>query len=825
MHRKLNLILLLRSTGFVLFMLAIVGGIGALLWLNQTGMPESWRKTVERGMAARGLHVRIGALSIDPFRGILAREVRVYSDAERTKAISRLEGVILDLDKTRLARGEFLLSKVILRNALLELPLDPEDADSEILTITDLNGTFVPPGNRRLEIRNARGMISGVAITLNARIQEKSTAGAGKAGPPTDRKNQRQLLSGLIKELRMWNFDPNQPPQLDIRYEEDRNLAESAHAAIILRATGIEKNHHSIDQLEVHSELAGGILTVGSIKAVSGNRHLTGRLDYDTSRQRGRFDLQSTLDIPGLMRSWVGVMPLQDVLIAGTQELHAAGSFRMGQDRMPELEMTGRAMFRSAMWHGVTIDSVSTAFAWSGKDLYLKNLVVECPEGKASGKVLMQGDSVRLALTSNLPPPIYRALFIGKPLERIINDFQTTPETRFELSVEGGYTRGQPDSWAYIGRASGSALSFRGVAIKEGGCDFAVSHEQELFSKARIHFDYRAYSLSKRFSGTESGLATVERVLYRREDGKVRIEGLQGSIWPAPLVRMFAPKVADHLESYQFHTPPALIASGSIATRSTDTTEIDVVFKSSSKAEYVLFDAPLTLERPSARVLINGNTVKIEDLAFQVFSGPVKGRMEFLPEEQMRIDLDWSQVEVEQISSAYKLNMKCGGLTSGDIDFRMRRGDLATMQGSGNFALEKTELFSVPIFGPLSHLMSALLRDKTGFERANSATCTYQIKDGVLITRDFNTSTSSLVFVGDGAIDLKQRTMDMTMRIKARGMLVLLRPFSGMLQYRGTGPLNATEWRRVMFADPGAESGRNPQETPGEGQKPPKTGP
>jgi hypothetical protein len=132
------------------------------------------------------------------------------------------------------------------------------------------------------------------------------------------------------------------------------------------------------------------------------------------------------------------------------------------------------------------------------------------------------------------------------------------------------------------------------------------------------------------------------------------------------------------------------------------------------------------------------------------------------------------------------------------------------MNGIGLFALEKTELFSVPMFGPLSPLIGGVLGDRrAGFERAKNAFCNFNIKDGILSTGNFSTTTSSLVFAGEGEVDLKARTIDMTMRMNARGLLGLLtiplRPFYHMFQFRGTGPLKDTKWENVMFTPPGAQ--------------------
>ena len=49
----------------------------------------------------------------------------------------------------------------------------------------------------------------------------------------------------------------------------------------------------------------------------------------------------------------------------------------------------------------------------------------------------------------------------------------------------------------------------------------------------------------------------------------------------------------------------------------------------------------------------------------------------------------------------------------------------------------------------------------------------------------------------------------MTMRMNAKGLLGIitlpLRPFYGMFQFRGTGPLKDTKWENVMFTSPPPE--------------------
>jgi hypothetical protein len=58
----------------------------------------------------------------------------------------------------------------------------------------------------------------------------------------------------------------------------------------------------------------------------------------------------------------------------------------------------------------------------------------------------------------------------------------------------------------------------------------------------------------------------------------------------------------------------------------------------------------------------------------------------------------------------------------------------------------------------------------------------------------------------------------MTMRMNARGLLGLitlpLKPFYGMFQFRGSGPLKKPSWESVMFSPPPEAETNEPEQTP-----------
>lgn len=807
---RLKIIHQLRTAVFLLVASTIAGGAGLLWWANSTGMPESWRNAIERNIAKHDIHIEIGALSLHPLQGIIAREVRVYADASRQQVISRLEGVILDLDNAKLAKGQFQLAQIKLSNAKLSLPVDPDRSDSEVIEITGIEGTFIPPGNRKMEIRNATGNLGGIEITINASILDDLS----ETRPSETRlssEGERHLIDKFIRELRNWRFDPEAPPEVHVMIEGARSQPDQLVADISLKATSVEKNQHRLERLQGHARLQRNLLTVTSLEADDGRRQLSAHLDYNLTDKSGRFDIQSGLEIPELLQAWLGIRMPGDLVIAGDQDLQAAGMFDLSDRQSPDVHVTGKAKCNSAMLRGIRFDQMKSSFAWRNGDIFLKDLELVRPDGKVQGKVMIQDSLVRMDLNSSLLPHYYRPLFIGKPMEELIADFTSGGNSRFELELEGGFDLKDPRSWAYTGSANMENMQYRGVALAGAQTRLALSSAGLGFSDGNIEFDYANYPLALRFDGPDQGRLSFESIHYQRAGGReVRFEGLAGNFWPAPLCRMFLTRTADHLEAYQFHHPPGITGSGTIGLDAPENTRIELKFESKHAADYVLLGSVVTVGKPAALVTIAREGTTLEDFRFEVFEGKAIGAMHFPRGKPMSIDVDYSKLSMDSISENYKLKLECGGRTSGKLKFEMMPGKVASMQGKGNFSLIGAELFSVPMFGPLSSMMQVVLNDKrAGAERAKNAVCSYRIQNGILATSDFQTSTTSLVFVGVGSVDLNDMTMDMTMRVNARGLLGILflplKPFAGMFQFHGSGPLKDTTWKRVSFTDPDAK--------------------
>lgn len=806
---RFHLVRNLRTALWLLLLALLPLGAGALYWANQTGLPEEWREAIEAEISKRGAHVEIASLRYEPLRGFVAENVRVFAEPERVHEISRFERVQLVLDNARLARGDFSLRKVELRNARLSLPVDPQDPAGKSLHFTGLYGTILISGERRIEIRDARGEVGGIRLSLNAKL---SGGGSAKQAEE-DRKNEgrrREMIAHILDEMEHWNFGTDSPPTIHVEIGGNLSDKGSLRADFRLEAASVEKKQYRLTDVSAEGSVSGYLLDIASFSAKDARGTVSGHADYQLIRRAGRFDIESSIDIPRLLKSWLNAPLKSELLIGGGQRIQAAGEVDLSELSKPKVNLTGHAHCEALMFRGVTFDTFDSWFSWQDGRLFLRDIKLTRPDGMAEGKFLLEGNKARIALRTTLPVPLYEPFFIGQPLEHVIADFSENENPSAEIFIEGHFDLKDRYAWGYTGHGTVKNLSYRGVPVISGGAHFKVNHDELDFTDGTVVFDYKDYALRRAFSGPAQGSANVGRIRYVAASKMIEVEDVKGEFWAAPMVRFFAPPVADELERYRFHAPPSLSGSGVIDVTPQGRTKLTVKFSSPGKADYEFLGENVTLLEPKATVDLMGNEVRVSGLSASAFDGTVSGDVVHSGKSNLTGELRWSKLAMPGLSSTYGFEMKGGGLLTGRIEFSITGGDVKTMDGKGLVALEDAELFSVPIFGPLSGVVSTVLDDKrAGFERAKHAFCNFEIRKGILSTRDFQSATTSVTFTGDGEVDLEEKTIDFTIRLNARGLLGLitlpLRPFYGLFEFRGTGPIEKTVWENVHFTTPPEE--------------------
>jgi hypothetical protein len=508
---RLRLFRNLRTAAYMLVFGVLIAGAGALWWANHTGMPAAWRAAIEREFAKQGIHITIGSLSYIPLKGIVASDVSVFLDQSHKTELSRLDRIILEVDKAKLARGEKRLTKVQISDASLRLPIQPGNPETEILQINGFTGTLLMPGGRLMELRDAHGTVAGIEMTLGARLLKFLDTGA----PRDDKSNNEsrlKLISHILREFKNWHFDKNHPPALRVFIEGDLSNSASFVARVALQAQSVEKNGHSIDEVTAEGNLAGSLCSLSTLRATDARGVLDSRVDYDVSSREGRFDFTSTLDVPQLIKAWFGLPVPQEITFGGGQLLEAAGDFMLDEDGVPQVNMIGHARCEAVTLRGLVFDAIEGTFSLRDKDVYLRDVRITRADGAATGKMLIRWPLVQLSVNTTLPIAVYRPFFTGHTLESVLNDFGARANATVDLGLEGGFDATDATSWALIGHGRLENVTYRGVAVDSAQCNMSLNHRELDFTKGIVVFNYRDYPLRKAFGGPSAGTINAGRV-------------------------------------------------------------------------------------------------------------------------------------------------------------------------------------------------------------------------------------------------------------------------------------------------------------------------
>jgi len=811
--RRIRVIHRLRTVVALLGFLLAVAAAVTLWWANHTGLPDSWRNGIEQALARQGVHADVSSLRYLPLRGIEAGEVTVFTDSTRERILGRFHKLHIDADRTKLARGEFRIDRLDLSGASVSLPVDSSDPGSKTLDITELRGRMEFSTNRRLTISGSSGMVGGLRLAINGDLllyRQGSTSTPEVAQEA--RAERRRILRNIIETLESFELDPLSPPRIRADISGDFEEPGSFQASIVISASQIRSRELDIKRLEILAEMRDRKLVVHQADIDSTTGRLNGKAEMDLAEMEGKFEIHSNLDLTEILTKLR--LPLPEVMptVGSAPVIDLKGRFGDGPDGW-QIQVMGFVDLHEPSLLSYSADRVKSSFSWDGKRLLLEDFTLHEGPRSVSGRAFITPDLIRYQGSGNLSVPyVQNALSKLKPLSKVLVDFSTSDKTEVQGTFAGRANPKDKKDWEFDGSFEGREISFRGVPAKFARVDLDLEHGRLDFTNGEVEFDYSDYPLKKRHDGPDTGRISVDRIRYSREAQTVALENLTGTAWPAPIIRTFAASLADSIEAYGFHQPPTLSAEGLIGIREGRPKQnLKIEFNSPQPIDYEFLDQELTLTAPEGQVHVLPDEVRVHDTSVGAFGGLVRMDLNSPTNGTRRIggEIDWTRLSLSGISEAYELKSTPSGSITGRIDFSLANANVAGLNGQGHVALEDAELFDVPIFGPLSPVIATVLGNrKAGFQEAQAAFFSFEVEDGVLGTDDFVTTTPSLVFTGDGRADLNDKELDMTIRMNARGFLGLitlpLKPFYGLFQFRGRGPLSKPKWENVMFTSPPA---------------------
>jgi len=317
---------------------------------------------------------------------------------------------------------------------------------------------------------------------------------------------------------------------------------------------------------------------------------------------------------------------------------------------------------------------------------------------------------------------------------------------------------------------------------------------------SKIHFAEGPLSCEEFHVARDVGTGT-RSFSYDLKKHEVRVSNIKSSLNPAEAISWIDLKLPKTVAPYKFRRPPAVTANGVYQFRGGKNTRLEIKVDGGSGMDYVFLGKTLSFDRVSGRLLYTNDRLQITDLRGALLGGTLRGNADISlarndPHYRARVSV--SELNFPSLTDLYFNYKTAQGVLNGTYDFTGLGTDWRTMRGDGKVEVSNGNVFAIPIFGPLSGILNAIVPG-SGYSIARNATANFKVAKATFHTDDFEAAGALFSMLGHGDIHFLDDKLDFSMRLNMKGPGVLLTPVYKLFEYAGTGSLKKPDWHPKVF--------------------------
>lgn len=393
--------------------LALVGvGLLAAGWYAyDKGFTRKWRSIVTEELRKRGFEVSLRRMTLEPWRGIVAKDVQIYDARDRKRTLAVVDEVRLVINFADFFQGKPFLEALDLRDAQLTLPLDPKNPREAHVEINALSGRLLLPPHQ-LYLSRLDAVLYGIHVSVTGRLIRPE---ALKARPPGDEHGTPMaLLARVIAELKTMEFEA-QPPQLDVRFSGDLAEPEKIFVEATLWGEKVRQKEYRLENIYVAATFRNGVLALRQLIVSDARGVLRASGSYQPATNDASFRLESKLDAQGFAKAF-GVTPLLDEFVFyGTPALEL--TVTTNSDTPPGFRVLGHFDLGKFAYKSVVFEKWTADFSWDGARWSARDVRLVHRAGEISGDVMQLPGELRSRLKNTIKPKILAPLLSGKVAE------------------------------------------------------------------------------------------------------------------------------------------------------------------------------------------------------------------------------------------------------------------------------------------------------------------------------------------------------------------------------------------------------------------------
>ncbi len=748
-------------------------------YLAKRGFGKEWRDRVSVELHKRGVEASIQRLTLDPVRGLIAQNVRIYDFKNRDNTLAVISEVALDINYGALLHNKPFLNALDVRGAELTIPNPAAAPGTPKTQIKSLRAhVYFPP--EQIYVSQAEGIFCGVRISATGQLIKRDDY--KPSGEISDEEWRQRLLlvHRVADELRRFTF-PGEGPSLQLKFAGNLSQFETLHAEGTLAGEQLRRGDYEMANLLVTAEWANQTLFVNQCSWSDAAGNFSGRANWNRETGAAEFQGRSTLDAKRFFEAAGFPQLLADITLTAPPLLELSGAANFAGSA-PKVSLIGRVAVERFNYKTVPMLQLTADFSWDGDRAMVRELRLRHESGELRGDLLDAPNDFKLNVESSVDPIVFRA-FASPELGRFLSEWVWTRPPAIRLAVRG--PSHDPVTWLGEGNIATQRTRFRGTWMNE--------------AHAGLRLENGALNLDNLHVARDEGTGTGS-IAYDFAHHEIRFKDIRSSLRLTDAIVWVDPKYFKEVVDYKFRHPPNLVVNGVFHFhRKNDHIEIKV--DAPTGMDYGFLGKTLPFDRVSGRLLFTDNRLQLFDIDGKLFAGDVRGSADVSlaqDDKHYHANLTLEAVDFPRLADLYFKYKTTRGKLSAAYEWTSLGSDARAMQGRGTANVTEGDVFAIPIFGPLSELTSAIIPG-AGYSIAKTAMATFTIKDGVIHTDDFKVSGKLFGMIGHGDIHFLEDKLDFDIRIQAGGPGILLTPMYKLFEYKGEGPIAKPNWHPKRF--------------------------
>lgn len=766
----------MRRVLLTLFVLLFALALGGLWYASKKGFTSKWRGYVREEFHKRGVEVTLRRLTLDPLRGLVAKEVRVFDARDKKRVLAEIDEMVLQINYANLIRGKTFLDALDLRDANISLPVDPQKPHGHKIEIAHLNGRlFLPP--QQIYLANADAEVFGLHVSASGRLihPQAFQLSSSSRNPVTS-----EWITRFFEEISAIKYE-SEPPVVSLTFSGDLAQPDQIFVDLALWAERIRRQKYLLKNLYVGASWRGGILDLKQLVATDavGELRLSGL--WERESQRAQLQLRSGIDAAAFARTCGNFPWLEDFVFYAPPAIDLRLDATLG-DKVDYL-ITGQLAAKKFAYHSIVFEHAETGFSWDGKQWSLREARLARANGEEiSGDAMQVAGDFRARLESTMNPIVFRPLLTDKLAETLRQlEFPKAPH----INAEAHGATSDFDALRVDGEVVLGAASFRGVPAES--------------ARATMHYAEGTLSVApfslKRSEGDASGNLYFD---FRRDE--IRFDKVKARVNPPEVAMWIDTKLVSEILPYRFlRQPPNLLIDGVVNTKNGRTTRLTIQVDAPAGMDYTFLKKSLSSPRLSGKLLFANDRLKISDFSASLLDGTITGGADISLNRTrpgFNASVTLGNVDFSSLTKLYFDYDNSHGRLNGRYDFTGIGGDDGrSMEGHGELAVTEGNVFAIPFLGPFSGILDGIVPG-LGRDVAHKASASFTIDHGVITTDNFAVQGKGFNMLGNGKLYFIDDKMDFNMRINAQGVSgVLLFPVSKLFEYTADQKLSKPQWR------------------------------